>query len=131
MPWGQPAKPALSEAEGMPALQEPALFQCCLAEELIASSRNKPSTCAAVFSSERFSSATVAVKFGEVGLKRTFRKSLSRQAVSALITGVSSGGQSSFVVNTTGPGRLSVQVRVSFATFFAECPDQRRRITSK
>jgi len=62
MPSRQPAKPALSEAEGMPALQEPALFQCCFADELIASSRNRPSTAAAVFSSDKFSSATVAVK---------------------------------------------------------------------
>src|SRR5882757_2392275 len=92
---------------------------------------NNPSTWAAVFSSDTFSSATIAVKLGEVGLNRTLRKSLSRHAVRALITGVSSGGQSSFVVKTTGPGQLKVQVLVSDATFFAEWPDQRRRITSR
>ncbi len=37
-------------------------FQCCLAEELAASSRNNPNSAVADFSSERWSSATVAEK---------------------------------------------------------------------
>jgi hypothetical protein len=54
----------------------------------------------------------VAVKCGDLELKRTPTKSLSRQDASAFTTGVSSGGQSSLVVRITGPGRVMVQERV-------------------
>ena len=59
----------------------------------------------------------MAVKCGEVELKRTPTKSLSRQEASALTTGLSSTGQSSLVVRMTGPGRLMVQARVSVDVF--------------
>ena len=77
----------------------------------------------------------MAVKCGEVGLKRTPTKSLSRQEANAFTTGLSSTGQSSLVVRTTGPGRVMVQARVLVDSFnpdfldpepFApERPDQR------
>ena len=56
---------------------------------------------------------------------------MSCQDVSALISGVSSSGQSSFVVKITGPGRLIVHTRVAEEFFLREWPDQRRRITSR
>ncbi len=72
----------------------------------------------------------MAVKCGEVELKRTPTKSLSRQEASAFTTGLSSTGQSSLVVRMTGPGRLMVQARLLADAFDPELftperPDQR------
>src|SRR5215469_13791639 len=86
--------------------------QCREAEEPAAKSRKVLRNAAAVSSSDKASSGTVAERFGESGRKRTVRRLCPREVISVLTSGVSSWVHSVRVVSTTGPGRESIQLRL-------------------
>ncbi len=87
------------------------LRYCLEVDDPVASSRRASNHSASRACSGRDVSSRVAEKWGDCGLKRTQTKFLSRDAIRALITGLSSRSHLSRLVRTIGPGREIVHSR--------------------
>src|ERR1700681_3512298 len=108
---GAPCSAWTGEARPSPRKLPHNKSYCLEVEAPAARSRRTPRKPAAARSSGSASRSMVAARCGDSGRKRTLSRLWPREVIRVLITGGSSCLHWVQVVNTTGPGRTTVQLR--------------------